>query len=159
VQRPADCNIGPSITITARPLTPPTASTAFMLVQDNSPTTWSASELSDILAIWRAVSEDFAPWDVDVTTEDPGAAYLGVNGIRAAIGGAFGDCKCPALCIPSWKARFWAHSVASIDPQCSTGSILKQWLQAGVRHGMIVSMPACPSACQLPRGRSHPLTP
>lgn len=93
-----------------------------MLVQDGSPTTWSASELSDILAIWRAVSEDFAPWDVDVTTEDPGAAYLGVNGIRAAIGGAFGDCKCPALCIPGWKARFGAHNVASIDPQCSTGS-------------------------------------
>jgi hypothetical protein len=59
--------------------------------KDGSPTTWSAVELSDILAIWRAVSEDFAPWDVDVTTEDPGAAYIAANGIRVAIGGASTD--------------------------------------------------------------------
>lgn len=64
--------------------------------QDGSPSTWSASELSDILAIWRSVAEDFAPWDVDVTTEDPGDAYLAVNGVRAAIGGASSDCECIA---------------------------------------------------------------
>jgi hypothetical protein len=59
--------------------------------KDGSPTTWSAVELSDILAIWRSVSEDFAPWDVDVTTEDPGDAYLATNGLRVAIGGSSTD--------------------------------------------------------------------
>lgn len=64
------------------------------ILQDGSPTTWSDSELSDILSIWRFVSEDYAPWDVDVTTEDPGEAYLLGNGIRAVIGGSYTDCKC-----------------------------------------------------------------
>jgi hypothetical protein len=61
--------------------------------KDGLPDSFSAGELSDILAIWRAVAEDFAPWDVDVTTEDPGDAYLAANGMRAAIGGAWGDCE------------------------------------------------------------------
>lgn len=61
--------------------------------QDGSPSTWSAAELSDILAIWRAISEDYAPFDVDVTTEDPGAAYLAANGVRAVVGGSAMDCE------------------------------------------------------------------
>lgn len=36
--------------------------------QDGSPTTWSQQELSDIFAIWRSVSEDYSPFDVDITT-------------------------------------------------------------------------------------------
>lgn len=62
--------------------------------QDGNVTSWSAAELADILAIWRAVSEDYSPFDVDVTTEDPGAAYLATNGIRVAIGGSCNDCEC-----------------------------------------------------------------
>jgi hypothetical protein len=62
-------------------------------MQDGSPTTWSAAELADILAIWKAVSEDYAPWDVDVTTEDPGSAYLATNGVRAVIGGSYRNCE------------------------------------------------------------------
>jgi hypothetical protein len=54
--------------------------------KDSDPTTFSAGELSDIVAIWRSVSEDYAMFDVDVTTADPGAALIG-NGIRVAIGG------------------------------------------------------------------------
>lgn len=41
---------------------------------DTDITTFSASELARIEEIWRRVSEDFAPFDVDVTTEDPGVA-------------------------------------------------------------------------------------
>lgn len=33
--------------------------------------TTCSSELSDIVAVWRAVAEDFAPFDVDVTTIRP----------------------------------------------------------------------------------------
>lgn len=59
--------------------------------KDGSPSTWSADELRDIYAIWRAVSEDFAAFDVDVTTADPGEAALAGNGIRVAIGGSYSD--------------------------------------------------------------------
>jgi hypothetical protein len=63
---------------------------------DGDPTTFSAAELRNIITIWRAVAEDFAAWDVDVTTEeaDP-ATGLAVNlvnrGARAVIGGSSYD--------------------------------------------------------------------
>lgn len=58
--------------------------------KDGSPSTWSAAELNDIVWIWRAVSEDFSMFDVDVTTADPGAAVLGSgNAVRIAIGGSW----------------------------------------------------------------------
>jgi hypothetical protein len=45
--------------------------------------------LANIVAIWRAVAEDFAAFDVDITTEEPAA---GVNiGSRAVIGGSSYD--------------------------------------------------------------------
>lgn len=41
---------------------------------------FSGTELAAIYEIWQRVSEDFAPWDVDVTTEYPGEAALRKNG-------------------------------------------------------------------------------
>lgn len=38
--------------------------------------TFSATELATVQAIWEGVAEDYAPFDVDVTTEDPGAAAI-----------------------------------------------------------------------------------
>lgn len=70
-------------------------------MQDGNPTNWSQDELADILAIWRAVSEDYAPFDVDITTEDPGPTYSKDNFYRIAIGGAFSDCEC-----------VWAHHLS-----------------------------------------------
>ena len=58
-----------------------------MGLQDGNPSSWSADELADILAVWRAVTEDYAAFDVDVTTEDPGNDYIANNGMRAVIGG------------------------------------------------------------------------
>lgn len=37
---------------------------------------FTASELAYVAAVWRVVAEKFSPFDVDVTTEDPGAAAL-----------------------------------------------------------------------------------
>jgi len=65
-----------------------------MTLQDGNVGSFSASELADILTIWRSVSEDYAPFNVDVTTEDPGAAYLATSGTRVAIGGSSSDCEC-----------------------------------------------------------------
>jgi hypothetical protein len=62
-------------------------------LQDGNRDTWSADELADIVAIWRAVAEDFAAFDVDITTEDPGADTLATSGTRVAIGGAYQDCE------------------------------------------------------------------
>ena len=38
---------------------------------DTDDTTFSSSELTSIAAIWRRVAEDYAPFDVDVTTQEP----------------------------------------------------------------------------------------
>lgn len=57
--------------------------------RDGDATTFSDSELASITEIWRRVSEDFAPFHVDVTTENPGNFNNGVA-LRVAIGGAGG---------------------------------------------------------------------
>lgn len=61
---------------------------------DNNPSSFSATELANIREIWERVSEDFLPFDVDVTTEDPGIEALRNTGgsdtqwgIRVPIGG------------------------------------------------------------------------
>ncbi len=70
--------------------------------RDGIPSSFSDSEKSDIIAIWRAVAEDFSPFNVDVTTEDPtlagGKAALEYTdgtdqswGIRVCIGGSSND--------------------------------------------------------------------
>jgi hypothetical protein len=41
---------------------------------DNKPQSFSAEEVSAMADIWRRIAEDFAPFDVDITTEDPGKA-------------------------------------------------------------------------------------
>lgn len=40
---------------------------------DGNPAAFSAAELETIQYIWQRVAEDFAPYDVDVTTQDPGS--------------------------------------------------------------------------------------
>lgn len=54
---------------------------------------FSSTELQRIQYIWKRVAEDFAPFDVDVTTQDPGSEALRNSGgddtwgIRVVIGG------------------------------------------------------------------------
>ena len=38
---------------------------------DGNPNDFSATEKSTISYIWNRVAEDYAPWNVDVTTEPP----------------------------------------------------------------------------------------
>jgi autotransporter-associated beta strand protein len=66
--------------------------------RDGNPASFSQSELDDILEIWERVVEDFAPFDVNVTTEEPPIEDLMRTGpgdtawgIRVAIGGHFND--------------------------------------------------------------------
>lgn len=57
---------------------------AFSLDSDYS--TFSTTEIAAMTEIWQRVAEDFAPFDVDVTTVDPGNFDNGV-GMRVSIGG------------------------------------------------------------------------
>lgn len=43
---------------------------------DGNPSAFSAKELSNIKEIWQRVAEDYAPFDVDITTEEPSASAL-----------------------------------------------------------------------------------
>ncbi len=65
---------------------------------DGNAGAFSDAERAAIQDIWRRVAEDFAPFDVDVTTEEPGAAALSYSGstdanwgIRVVIGGSSSD--------------------------------------------------------------------
>ncbi len=44
---------------------------------DGDPTTFSDTERATIQDIWRRIAEDYAVFDIDVTTEDPGADAIG----------------------------------------------------------------------------------
>lgn len=48
--------------------------------QDGNAANWSAGEKATIQSVWARVSEDFAQWQVDVTTQDPGQAALLYSG-------------------------------------------------------------------------------
>ena len=74
---------------------------------DGAPGTFSTTELTAIQNIWRRVAEDYAAFDVDVTTEEPTAEQMTRSstsdltyGTRALItknftaGTASGDCGC-----------------------------------------------------------------
>jgi hypothetical protein len=50
--------------------------TALPFSIDGDTTTFSAAEHTYIQQVWQWVAEDFAPFDVDVTTEDPGTAAI-----------------------------------------------------------------------------------
>jgi PKD repeat protein len=63
--------------------------------QNSNTAAFSDAELGAIQRIWHAVCEDYAPYEVDVTTEDPGAAGLSRStnsdttfGVRVCIGGS-----------------------------------------------------------------------
>lgn len=61
---------------------------------DGNPTNFSASEQANIVEIWQRMSECYSPWDVDVTTEDPGIDNLmntGSGDTKWGIRVLFGD--------------------------------------------------------------------
>lgn len=65
---------------------------------DGNTASFSDAELQRIQYIWQRVAEDFLPFNVDVTTEDPGVADLIKSGtgdtawgVRVAIGGSSTD--------------------------------------------------------------------
>lgn len=74
---------------------------------DGNPSTFSDTERANIQEIWMRVSEDYAPFAIDVTTEDPGYAAINRSGsgdtkfgTRALISDPAGwreDCGCAGV--------------------------------------------------------------
>jgi PKD repeat protein len=65
---------------------------------DGNQTAFSEAELANIQEIWKRISEDYAAWDADVTTEEPPLDSLrkssstdAAYGIRVVIGGSSYD--------------------------------------------------------------------
>ena len=58
--------------------------------QDGDRNTFSTGELAAIQEIWARVAEDYAPFQIDVTTVDPGNQTNGVTAV-IAIGGNYSD--------------------------------------------------------------------
>jgi Metallo-peptidase family M12B Reprolysin-like len=48
---------------------------------DANRASFSTTELDTIIEMWRMVAEDYLPFDVDVTTQDPGAAAMHYSGL------------------------------------------------------------------------------
>src|SRR5262245_50645851 len=63
---------------------------------DSDPTTFSQSELNAIHDVWSYVAEDYAPFNVNVTTVDPGSYPDGVA-LKVVIGGDGGWIGPPGL--------------------------------------------------------------
>jgi methionine-rich copper-binding protein CopC len=55
---------------------------------DADPTSFSTTEVASIEEIWKRVAEDYAPFNLDVTTIEPGNLNA-ANNIRVVIGGAW----------------------------------------------------------------------
>lgn len=87
---------------------------------DNDTSSFNATEQARIADVWRRVAEDYAPFNVDVTTEEPPAAALTrssaadlVFGTRVAILGGdnpiYPDCDCGGIAYLGAFDNFFAH--------------------------------------------------
>ena len=87
---------------------------------DGDPTTFSDIELANIRTIWETVVEDFAPFNVDITTVEPavlapGRPIADANGIalRVAIGSEVNDWHTGSLSGVSLNGS-WDNSYANV---------------------------------------------
>lgn len=100
---------------------------AYSTDQDDS---ISETERANIVTIWRMVSEDFAPWDLDVTTVRPASL---AGHIHVMIGGDGAWCAKPqsrrrhALCLDAGSTKSTApltHACLYVCTSNSTNNVL-----------------------------------
>lgn len=89
---------------------------------DNNYIGFSDAELTAIQKIWQRVSEDYRPFQVNVTTQDPGIDALtnagGLDdtwGVRAAIGGSTNDWYTPVTTLVVGGVAHLGSFTSSID--------------------------------------------
>lgn len=90
---------------------------------DGDATTFNTTERNAIASIWARVAEDYAPFDVDVTTQDPGDAAIDRTSLADT---AFGT---RVLISPSTDA-----STAICNNQCGGVAYLDVFDVAGSQH-------------------------
>jgi hypothetical protein len=111
------------------------ARTAAPFDLDGNPSAYSSAEILAVRDIWARVAEDFAPFDVDVTTADPGpAAITRLTAIDTAFGtrvvispsyasgaisGAFNEAVNHSAQQPVWVSGNSAQSVKDIGEAVS----------------------------------------
>ncbi len=83
--------------------------TAWSIDADRS--TFTTEERNKIIFMWREVAEDFAPFDIDVTTQDPGQANLLFSG------GA--------------DERWGARAIIGVDPRTVVSNSPQAWPEGG----------------------------
>ena len=100
----------------------------------DDPGSFSEEEQAFIQDVWRRVSEDYAPFQIDVTTEDPGQAALVRNnpsdqkfGTKVFI--TSDPRPEPALCLNPCSGVAFTNVIDSTDP---TGMLQPAWVFADV---------------------------
>ncbi len=105
------------------------------------------TELSRIESVWRRVAEDYAPFDVDVTTEDPGTAAIdrssasdGQFGTRVIITGTntiYSQCSCGGIAVRrGFRHDQWPRVLPArirLHPGCRIG--FEEHRRGGVTRG------------------------
>jgi hypothetical protein len=77
--------------------------------KDGNAATFNAEERADIVAIWRAVAEDYAPFDVDVRS---------LGGLAGGRAGGRAACAGRCSCSSSPGHRSLALSRLPLRPRC-----------------------------------------
>jgi hypothetical protein len=124
--------------------------------------TFTAKERAEIVAIWRAVSDAFGAFDVDVTTQQP-AGVLGSWGTWVCIGGSSKDWLCPTAA--NGCAGGIAYTPGFGEPQYQPAFVFQQgavsavW-KAAIHEGEFLFMwvreraRQCVSVCSRERARA-----
>ena len=86
---------------------------------DTDATTFSVAEQDAIRTIWLSVAEDYAPFDVNVTTQDPGLAAIDRSGtgdlvygtrvVFSDVPGLKDNCSCGGVAFLGVFGRTWSH--------------------------------------------------
>lgn len=130
------------------PGTSPSITAAPYSLDSKVDTDFSASELTQIQRAWMVVAEDYAPYDVNVTTRDPGSAALqrsgpadtqyGVRVVITAHGPIYDYCRCGGIAYvgiygdPS--ANAYQPAWVFTDATTTDGVILAQAVSHEVGH-------------------------
>jgi hypothetical protein len=101
--------------------------------RDGNPNNFSAAERSEIIAIWRWVSEDFAPYNINVSTVEP-RNFLPRTAQRVAVGGDGNWAGGGLLGISSFNSWFTGTTVTKTIYAFSRNSTNTQEIADTISH-------------------------
>lgn len=128
--------------------------------RDGDPTSWSALELQIIRDSWAVVAEDFAPWQVNVTTKDPGPEalrYTGAGdqawGVRVVITkDTFAGCGCGGF---AYIGSYTSNTDKPVFVFNSTFVGVSEAISHEVGHGFFLAHDGTSSGTEYYAGHDH----